>query len=184
MSKAVMISIQPRWCEKIAVREKSLEVRKTKPNIQTPFKCYIYQTKRKWLYKILEKLSSLAWARTVTEGRGKVIGEFVCDRIYQYTSDMFRSVPAEETDITTADMTKLSCLTAKELYEYEYSAEAKENCIYLIGVYGWHISDLVIYDKPRKLADFHGLRKTKFGFAPVALTRPPQSWYYVEEAEK
>lgn len=108
-----------------------------------------------------------------------VIGEFVCDRIYQYTSDFFRHVPAEETDITTADMTKLSCLTAKELYEYEYSTEPKENCICLIGVYGWHISNMEIYRKPKPLSEFTGLRKTKFGYEPIPLSSPLQSWCYV-----
>jgi len=41
------------------------------------------------------------------------------------------------------------------LYEYEHSAEPKENCIYLVGVYGWRISDLKIYDKPKELSDLH-----------------------------
>ena len=42
MSKAVLISIRPKWCEKIASGEKTIEVRKTRPKLQTPFKCYIY----------------------------------------------------------------------------------------------------------------------------------------------
>ena len=44
MSKAVLISIRPKWCEKIASGEKTIEVRKTRPKLQTPFKCYIYCT--------------------------------------------------------------------------------------------------------------------------------------------
>lgn len=44
MSKAVMISIRPKWCEKICRGEKSIEVRKTRPKLETPFKCYIYET--------------------------------------------------------------------------------------------------------------------------------------------
>ena len=47
MSKAVMISIRPKWCEKIARGEKTIEVRKTRPKLETPFKCYIYCTKAK-----------------------------------------------------------------------------------------------------------------------------------------
>ncbi len=188
MSKAVLISIQPRWCEKIAFRDKSLEVRKTKPSIQTPFKCYIYQTKRKWWYEILEKLSSLAWARTVMEGQRKVIGEFVCDSIFEIENncEVHTELPGWPTESwlewddapdeyeTTEAIEKATCLSIGEISLYVGAG----------GCYCWHISNLVIYDKPRKLADFHGLRKTKFGFAPVALTRPPQSWYYVEEAEK
>lgn len=44
MSKAVMLSIRPKWVEKIANGEKTIEVRKTKPKLDTPFKCYIYCT--------------------------------------------------------------------------------------------------------------------------------------------
>lgn len=70
MSKAVLISIQPKWCELIASGKKTIEVRKTKPNLTTPFKCYIYQTKRTWIYNIYSKIAD--WQQ-------KVIGEFVCD---------------------------------------------------------------------------------------------------------
>lgn len=45
MSKAVLVSIRPEWVEKIANEWKAIEVRKTKPNLETPFKCYIYCTK-------------------------------------------------------------------------------------------------------------------------------------------
>ena len=48
MSKAVMLSIRPKWCEKIASGEKTIEVRKTKPKLETPFKCYIYCTLPKY----------------------------------------------------------------------------------------------------------------------------------------
>ncbi len=43
--KAVLISIRPKWCEKIISGEKTIEVRKTRPKMDTPFKCYIYCTK-------------------------------------------------------------------------------------------------------------------------------------------
>lgn len=49
MSKAVMLSILPKWCAKIASGEKTIEVRKTKPKLETPFKCYIYCTQDKHL---------------------------------------------------------------------------------------------------------------------------------------
>ena len=42
--KSVMLSIRPKWCEMIASGEKTIEVRKTKPKLETPFKCYIYCT--------------------------------------------------------------------------------------------------------------------------------------------
>ena len=45
--KAVLISIQPKWCEKIFNGSKSIEIRKSRPSIPTPFKVYVYMTKRK-----------------------------------------------------------------------------------------------------------------------------------------
>lgn len=44
MSKAIMLSIRQKWCGKIASGEKTIEVRKTRPKLDTPFKCYIYCT--------------------------------------------------------------------------------------------------------------------------------------------
>ena len=41
MNKSVLISIQPKWCELIASGKKTIEVRKTAPKLETPFKCYI-----------------------------------------------------------------------------------------------------------------------------------------------
>lgn len=60
MSKAVLISIRPEWCEKIINGRKNIEVRKTRPKMDTPFKCYIYRSVQ-----------------------GGVIGEFVCDDIFE-----------------------------------------------------------------------------------------------------
>ena len=61
--KSVLLSIKPEWCELIASGKKTLEVRKTKPKLNTPFKCYIYCTKGK----------------SDNQSSGKVIGEFTCD---------------------------------------------------------------------------------------------------------
>ena len=43
--KAVLISIRPEWVEKIIAGKKTLEVRKNRPKLEAPFKCYIYRTK-------------------------------------------------------------------------------------------------------------------------------------------
>lgn len=175
--KAVLISIQQNWCNKIATGEKTVEVRKTCPKLETPFKCYIYCTKSKKKTRIDELDKAL--------GGGMVIGEFVCDRVYRYASDMFRTDPVEGTDITTEAMEKSSCLTAKELYEYEHSTEPKENCIHLVGVYGWNISNLKIYSEPKELGEFTKPYGTIIkAFCSQYIQRPPQSWCYVEEMTK
>ena len=183
--KAVLISIQPKWCELIASGKKTIEVRKTRPSIETPFKCYIYCTfPQKPVYDI--------WINRGTEnrflGNGKVIGEFVCDRIDEYTSGIPPFCEASNGyNVYPPELEKM-CLGYKDLDAY---GKGKT-------LYGWHISDLKIYDKPKELGEF---RKPcdadencylceKSGFTPDMLldcfnflTRPPQSWCYVEELE-
>lgn len=45
MSKAILMSIRPEWCDLILQGKKTVEVRKTRPKMKTPFKVYIYCTK-------------------------------------------------------------------------------------------------------------------------------------------
>ena len=165
MSRAVMISIQPKWCELIVNGKKTIEVRKTKPKLETPFKCYIYCTASKKSHDVLEIPSVNG---SVYTANGMVIGEFTCDRIYQYST-----ANVEGIDISDEDMEKMSCLNRLELEEYELSAEAKDFEVYRLGLYCWHISDLKIYNDPLDLFELY-----RDG---LPLIRPPQSWCYVEE---
>lgn len=75
-----------------------------------------------------------------------------------------------------------SCLTVPQVKDY---AGWKSGMSYadLKDLYGWHISDLKIYDNPRELRPFTGLLNTRFGVRPVEAQRPPQSWCYVQEIE-
>ena len=162
MSKAVMLSIRPKWCEKISSGEKTIEVRKTRPKMNTPFKCYLSCTLqgcneffRVDLGRDVAKWNRGKWA----DRKGKVIGEFTCDRIYELAP--LNHAPD--------DVEKQACLTREKIVNY------------LNGTgYGWHITDLRIYDAPRELSEFTGLRNTRFGAAPYDIKRPPQSWCYVE----
>ena len=43
--KAVLLSLRPEWCVKILNGEKTVEIRKNRPKLKPPFKCYIYCTK-------------------------------------------------------------------------------------------------------------------------------------------
>ena len=89
---AVLISIRPKWCEKIISGEKTIEVRKTRPKLATPFKCRIYCTK--------------GWQDM---GRnGKVIGEFTCDEIFCFPADS--AIPWF--------LSRDACLTAEEIHGY------------------------------------------------------------------
>lgn len=181
MSKAVMISIRPKWCEKICRGEKTIEVRKTRPKLQTPFKCYIYRTKGTVPHIINDK-----WVQM--EVGGTIIAEFTCDRIYELET---RSPGGSyyvkgEDQPTTNDVARQSCLTLKDMHEYLKGAKG----------YGWHISNLKIYDPLKELGEFKGLCKvdadccacpyynyTKMDCDGRKIKRPFQSWGYVEEVE-
>ena len=139
--KAVMLSIRPKWVEKIASGEKIVEVRKTRPKLKTPIKCYIYQTGKNLLKAVFGSDFNKS---------GFVIGEFVCDEISGYDSDDI---------LYFTRLCDTSCASKVELLGY------KKDSDYL---FGWHISDLKIYDEPKELSEF-------------GLKRPPQSWCYVEE---
>lgn len=159
-----MISIRPKWCELIASGKKTIEVRKTRPKLEPPFKCYIYETKGE-----IERPRGDEDGYIYQEGHGAVIGEFVCDSIFPlsfYASDasFFDTVPPLPVPGT--------CLTDKEIVDYLGNGKTG---------YGWHISDLKIYDRPKTLTEFIGLTKTRFGYAERVLRHPPQSYYFVEE---
>nr|DAK83808.1 MAG TPA: hypothetical protein [Caudoviricetes sp.] len=192
MSKAVLISIRPKWCEKIANGEKTIELRKTRPKLNPPFKCYIYCTKdpakQFWTgprYSYADDHSHNAFDR---RGDGKVIGEFTCDQIYELeTKAPGGSYYVKGVDQpTTNDVARQSCLDLRDMHEYLRAAKG----------YGWHISDLKIYDTPRALSDFRRACKNDWwcescamyseysgrcGNASLQISRPPQSWCYVEE---
>ena len=179
--KSVLISIQPKWVEKIASGEKTIEVRKTRPNLPTPFKCYIYCTKSRtnlfWVDEEIKDTDGLPKglkAYNSRLGNGAVIGEFTCNRI-DYISPSYGYIDARCVGGVGFILDKC-CLTSKEFIEY---GKGKP-------LYGWHISNLKIYDKPKSLEMFpigKVARDCGYGNYNIydkILTRPPQSWCYVE----
>ena len=178
--KAVLISIQPKWCELIASGKKTIEVRKTRPKLETPFKVYIYCTKN--TFDIRYSDSAKDWKKNAC---GKVIGEFVCDRFYDIIQFGFGAkvfTDNLETELEPSEFIKMSCLNEEQIFEYIGNKDG----------YGWRISDLVIYDKPRELGEFKKHNRTCYydhlGLAipkckdckDCQIKRPPQSWCYVE----
>lgn len=171
--KSVLIAIRPKWCEKIASGEKTIEVRKSAPK-EVPFKCYIYCT-----YGNPKENYALG-------KRGKVIGEFVCDKVYSIKNRGSSFSVADEEQSVTNEIARQSCLYYDDMVSYFGNKDG----------YGWHISDLKIYDKPRELSEFSrpcsysGLcfscKRTSFKkdgnlLCNTKITRPPQSWCYVED---
>lgn len=191
--KSVLISIHPKWCELIASGKKTVEVRKTRPKIEVPFKCYIYETKGKTDFPTFIDEDG----HEIYEGRGQVIGEFVCDCIANYEAELwddetferiqeffepddfaeygeyeYKTIADNGDDFWKENMLcTSSCLTIEELRKYLGSGFSE--------FYGWHISDLVIYDNPKELSEFNHCG-VNYHFNPP-ITRPPQSWCYVEE---
>lgn len=190
MSKAVLISIRPEWVEKILSGEKTLEVRKTRPNMETPFKVYIYCT--------AGNLSDKVNGRMVCNVSGGkiVVGEFTCDNIATYNYDycphpeigMDYDCGDSWWEIADEDL-KSACMTEKEFRYYAFGRKE---------MYGWHISNLEIYDMPKELPQFRKCCGTQdcdkcqfwentgeyagcLTSEERRLNRAPQSWCYVEE---
>ena len=208
--KSVLISTRPQWCEKICnkigekngkpIYEKPIEVRKGAPS-EIPFKGYLYATKpKKWFscgghIRTSDELLWLAngkvemcdglkfWGDGVQDYQclnGKVIGEFICDRVDKYkfheglTEFNSMGLPSRiyGSYLIFTDDYKSMCLSYDEVKNY---GKGKT-------LYGLHISDLKIYDKPKELSEFISSKpKNKFRAHGDNLTHPPQSWIYVED---
>ena len=166
MNKAVMLSIRPKWVEKIANSEKTIEVRKTNPKLDTPFKCYIYCTLPKYPHG---DFIATDYPMPQFYGGGKVIGEFTCDQTFPI--NVFDNGSIQN---WLFEHMERSCLAYEELAGYIGNRKTG---------HGWHIADLLIYDQPRELSEFTGLRTFKGGFELRKIDRPPQSWCYVEAME-
>lgn len=182
MSKAVLLSVRPEWCDRIFSGWKTVEIRKTRPvSLKEPFKCYIYCTKgtKFFCWKAVDHLYFDDRPHKIFDRRvdGMVVGEFICDDIRRIGPEYC----AVKEDIESAISGSL--LTVPQVKDY---AGWKSGMSYadLKDLYGWHISELKIYDKPRELRPFTGLLNTRFGVRPVKAQRPPQSWCYVRELEE
>lgn len=162
--KSILLSIKPKYVELIASGEKTIEVRKTAPQ-EVSFKAYIYCTNGEYSPTNCGKKSisdCLILNRNVVNGR--VIGEFICDNVEKLEEHIEQGGLYYTLD---NDFNEKAQLDNWELYDY---GEGKT-------LYGWHVSDLKIYNKPRALSEFG---KVGFGHE-VPLKRPPQSYMYVED---
>ena len=163
--KAVLLSIRPQWCELIASGEKTVEVRKNAPKLGMPFMVYMYQTKKRWIYKLLPWLQAR---------QAKVIGEFVCDRVDKYDYAVIACAKFEVNGGEVEERKRYNagaCLSAEEMFEYSGGKT----------LYGWRISDLKIYEQPKMLGEFITPSGTGGVSGNHYLYHPAQSWCYVEE---
>lgn len=183
--KAVLLSIRPNGCKLIWSGMKTVEVRKTRPTLETPFKAYIYCTGHDGFVMKLPKAG-------VQKMDGRVIGQFTCEKI----DKLVHIGTMMDINILTLDgwykpadaLLQAACLTEAQAKKYLKGGDG----------YGWHISDLKIYDKPVKLKDFWAIQpcthrgdcctcrrwdaeKLICRGEAFGIERPPQSWCYVED---
>lgn len=161
----ILQSIKPQYCELIASGKKTIEVRKTRPKIQAPFKVYIYCAKSKEHFTHGGIVDSLDDLYRMPNGEikygysgelmccnepytadnflnGKVIGEYVCDEIEpKYCANGIAAYYKNEQG---------TCLSDEELRMYADGVKP---------LYFWHISYLKIYDKPKELSEFSVIDK-------------------------
>ena len=203
--RAIMKSVSPRICEKVANGDCTILVSKTVPKFDLPFKGYICCTSAKpYLYREANPPFELFLDNDLYEGEGyddrlfsgKVIGEFVCDKIIEWQYDKGHQYYVDYPDDCTSYFPYLKChseATGLKCSEIEEFGKGKT-------LYGLHISDLKIYDKPKVLAEFERPCTYKgicyscerfrpngiplpapYGFCETKITHVPSNWCYVEE---
>lgn len=206
--KSIMTSVTPYMCEKIASGQCKILVRKSALK-EVPFKAYIYATKPKKFYKCgaISTSDELLWLANgkveIGDGfkfwadgdeyqglNGRVIGEFICNEIEEFheweLSPQGKFAEFEEERLKK--FLSAACLSIAEVVRY------RENLPYYKPLYGWHISDLKIYSEPKELSKFKISCNRKnlcyscnrftgkpWDICNNTITRPPQSWMYVEE---
>lgn len=228
--KSVMKSVSPRICEKVASGDCTILVSKTAPKCKEPFKGYIYATEaKKWFHSgIIVTSDELLWLSNgkikMCDGlelwadgedyqcvNGKVIGEFICDKVDEYDfhyglvryNSMGLPSGFYSSYLIFSDDYASMCLSYDEVKNYGNGKT----------LYGLHISNLKIYDEPKQISDFlkpcpdpyRYCRACEYGIVRIPadeeeyalchgghydyceehcrniLRKPPKGWQYVEE---
>ena len=178
--KEIMISIQPQWVEKILNGEKTIEIRKTKPKCEFPCKVYIYCTKgrhKQYTPPLSDTNYEHAFGYVMN---GKVVAEFTLNGVVKFDIKSIMTLNVQQ------ELMQKSCLGGLSLRNYLGNGFG----------YAWHIDSLKIYDIPKELSEFNKTYPIKCGRHEVIdcygcptintcnkrkITRPPQSWCYVEK---
>lgn len=161
--RAILLSVKNKHICNMHNGQKTNELRTKPPKIECPFKVYNYDTE-------------------TSGGSGKVVSEWICDSMQTYL--IYIGIPQHLIDT--------GCVTASEIMKYTNNGDKDLTAM--------HISNLVIYDKPKELSEFYTIKKCNSckwtGYKsnaciydenckrPFAITRPPQSWCYVEELQE
>ena len=159
--KSVLISIQAEHNANIEKGFKTEELRTRVPKCELPIKFYTYESGK--------------------NGRHKITNEWICRKIREYPNP----------DSYPLSLVDRACVPFSYICDYSKDGEK-----FLRGLV---ISDLKIYDKPKELSEFYVWKKCNScrdtGYestacmydedckVPAVITRPPQSWCYVEDTE-
>lgn len=178
----ILASLKPYYYYLIGERKKTIEVRKSALKNLPQYIVFYMSKDEKSFAKIPKEFQE-----KYRKHFGKVGLAIVCDKITKFTYDGYGSYSLP------LFLQKAICLDGMELYDYLRGKDG----------YGWHISDLKVYDKPKKLSEFYrpcsysGICYSCNRFRPNGtpndepndfcdgeIIRPPQSYMYVEEVEE
>lgn len=187
--RKVLASLKPYYYYLVGEGIKKIEVRKGMPKASDwDNEVLFYMSKDEKSFAKIPK----GFQEKYRKHFGKVGMQFICDKVFllhPYTYDSGSAdlehrkfIQTFEGSTKENEIFAATCLTQDEMFDY-------------IGAgnygYGWHISDLKIYDKPRELREFRSPLKryrNASGEWVVGglskLKRAPQSWQYVEEVEQ
>lgn len=171
--KSVLASLKPYYYYLIGEGIKKIEVRKNMPRAS--------DWNKEVLFYMSKDVKSFAKIPKEFQGKyrkhfGKVGMQFVCDNVEElHEYELNPSKKFYEFEKSRLDLfLKESCLSYNEVCDY------RKDLPYYKPLYGWNISDLKIYDKPKELGNFF----TPMGKSPsYMIERPPQSYMFVEEVE-
>jgi len=186
MDRAVIISVSPEMCKHIVNGEQTLLLRKLTLYIEPPFKVYICPTHIHLSGNVLLfKGKDLVISHYSNADRpgwhkasGNVIGHFICDHIspFLFNKDD-TSEDIRQSRLITDSVLDRSCMTKDDFVEYVIGNNKRN----IKAVYGWNITKLKIYDKPKSLNHFVGIRKTYLRETEYKLKGTPKTVYYVKE---
>ena len=158
--KAILMSVHAKWCAKIMNGDKTIEVRKSKPNVDLPIDVYIYCTKSNYLGFISNRYI------------GKVVAKFTLNKVEEI--DKYQSM--------NPLYTLPACLTANEWCDY-----LGEKVGYAWHISNLEIFDkpkeLSEFYQYKFIEDTNITHKEQHFRPYLKLTKAPQSFCYIEAGE-
>lgn len=180
----ILASLKPYYYYLIGERKKTIEVRKSALK-NLPQDIVFYMSKDEKSFAKIPK----EFQEKYRKHFGKIGMRVICDEVdkWKYLPDCYSEDKDEKMYYISSADGAAACLTYDEIENY---GESKT-------LYGWHISDLKIYDKSRELSEFRISCNRKnlcyscnrftgkpWDICNSTITRPPQSYMFVEEVKE